>query len=191
MFSIQNRMSAVFYNMISGMLFMGAINYLTGFYGPERPLNNVSFKMTNIDTFNFDRIYEEEFVAFQFDMKADIRELFNWNTNIIFLTLFCEFDTPQGEKSQVVVWDQRIPRDQEEFHQLDLEDEWIEYHLTDLNKSLKGKKVDVYMRWWQMTTIGPYYSGTKKIGQFEIPDKYTTKSKRGYVPGPSGRKVNY
>ena len=46
-----------------------------------------------------------------------------------------------------------------EHYTLDLEDEWVEYYLTDITKSLTNKNVNVYLRWEQMTTIGPYYSG--------------------------------
>ena len=97
-------------------------------------------------------------------MKADISDLFNWNTNLIFLSITCEFDTPQSKMNSVTVWDQRILREAKEFYKLDLKNEWIEYYLTDVSKTLKGKKLDVYLRWEQMTTIGPYYSGKKLIG---------------------------
>ena len=40
-----------------------------------------------------------------------------------------------------------------------MKDEWVEYYMTDVTQSLKGKNVKVFMRWEQMTTIGPYYTG--------------------------------
>ena len=56
-----------------------------------------------------------------------------------------------------------------EHYTLDLEDEWVEYYLTDITKSLTNKNVNVYLRWEQMTTIGPYYSGQELIGNFTVP----------------------
>ena len=71
-------------------------------------------------------------------------------------------------------------------------DEWIEYYLTDLKRDLKGKKIDVFLRWEQMTTIGPYYNAKKLIGQFTMPDEFKNESKkRAYKPGPSSRIDNY
>ena len=49
-------------------------------------------------------------------------------------------------------------REMTEHYTLDLEDEWVEYYLTDINKDLKGKDVTVYFKWEQMTTVGPFYS---------------------------------
>ena len=105
-------------------------------------------------------------------MKADISDLFNWNTNIIFLAVVCEYETDQSGKNAVTVWDQRILRESTQFYKLDLKDEWVEYYLTDVTQTLKGNNVDVYLRWEQMTTIGPYYSGKVKIGSFKMPEDY-------------------
>ena len=118
--------------------------------------------------------------------------MFNWNTNVCFFSIVCEFEHEKGKRNAIVVWDQRIMRDQTEFYKLDLKDEWIEYYLTDQHKSLKGKEVKVYIRWEQMTTIGPYYNDKKLIGTFTMPDKFQNESKkRSYKPGPSDRVENY
>eukprot|EP00355_Strombidium_rassoulzadegani_P010360 CAMPEP_0168628312 /NCGR_PEP_ID=MMETSP0449_2-20121227/11775_1 /TAXON_ID=1082188 /ORGANISM="Strombidium rassoulzadegani, Strain ras09" /LENGTH=145 /DNA_ID=CAMNT_0008670719 /DNA_START=46 /DNA_END=483 /DNA_ORIENTATION=+ len=144
--------------MLFGLLAASLLNYLSGFYGPHL-ISDASFKMTKLDQFFHDKIYEEHIASFQFDLKADIRGLFNWNTNIIFLSLVCEFDTKDSSKNAIVVWDQRIARTASEHHLVDLEDEFVEYYLSDYTSSLKGKKVNVYLRWEQMTTVGPYYAG--------------------------------
>ena len=41
-----------------------------------------------------------------------------------------------------------------------------------MSKSLKGKDVKVYLRWEQMTTIGPYYKGAELIGNFKMPEDF-------------------
>ena len=79
-----------------------------------------------------------------------------------------------------------------EFYNLNLQNEWVEYYLTDLNRDLKGKKIDVFLRWEQMTTIGPYYNGKERIGEFTMPENFKNESKkRAYKPGPSNRVENY
>ena len=125
-------------------------------------------------------------------MKADISDLFNWNTNIIFLSLVCEYETEQDRRNAVVVWDQRIPRESLEFYKLDLKDEWVEYYLTDMTKNLKGKKVKVLLQWEQMTGIGPYYRGRHPLGSFTMPEEYVAENKRRQPrPGPRKRNENY
>ena len=191
MYSLVGRVNIFGYNMMIGMLFAAALNYLHCYFG-DHEVRTANFELSRIDMFNYDRYYDEEVAAFQFNFKADIRGLVNWNTNMIFVSLVCEFETENGGKNMVTVWDQRIKREAVEFHQLDLHDEWVEYYLTDAHKSLKGKKVKVYMRWEQMATVGPFYSGMIPIGDFELPDKYVNKNqKRKYNPRPSGIPDNF
>ena len=79
-----------------------------------------------------------------------------------------------------------------EFYHLDMKNEWVEYYLTDLNRGLKGKNINVYLRWEQMTTIGPYYMGKELIGNFKMPENFKNESKkRAYKPGPTNRVENY
>jgi hypothetical protein len=78
----------------------------------------------------------------------------------------------------ITVWDQRIPAEQKEFYQIDYKKEWVEYYLTDMTRSLKGKNVKVFLRWEQMTHIGPYYSGKVPIGEIQLPNEYVNQAKR-------------
>ena len=55
--------------------------------------------------FIHDKYLDEDALSFQFDLKADISDLFNWNTNIIFFSVICEYSTEYSDKNQVVVWD--------------------------------------------------------------------------------------
>ena len=158
MYSISGRFNTLFYNMMCGMLAMGAINYLTGYFGPHE-IKNMEFEMSHMDMFIKDRYLDEDVASFQFNFKGDLSGLFNWNTNLIFVSIVCEYETDQSPLNSVTVWDQRILRTMTEFYNLDLKDEWVEYYLTDVTKSLRGKQIKVIFRWEQMTTIGPYYSG--------------------------------
>ena len=191
MYSLSTRFNVVLYNMMAGMVAMGFLNYLSGFYGTHI-IKDTHFEMTNMNMFINDKYYNEHVSEFQFDLKADISGLFNWNTNVIFFSVVCEFEHEAGKRNAIVVWDQRILREMTEFYKLDLKDEWIEYYFTDQHKSLKGKDVKVYVRWEQMTVIGPYYSGKMEVGSFTMPSDFKNASKkRSYKPGPSDRVENY
>jgi hypothetical protein len=146
MYSLSVRFNFILYNMMGGMVFLGALNYLDGYLG-SHIIKDAEFEMTNLSMFINDHYYDEHVAEFQFDLKADISGLFNWNTNVIFLSVVCEFESQKGLRNQVVVWDQRIMREMTEFYNLDLKKEWVEYYLTDINRDLKGKKINVYLRW--------------------------------------------
>jgi len=191
MYSLSVRFNFILYNMAGCMVFLGFINYLDGYFGTHE-IRNAQFEMTNLNMFINDKYYDEQVAEFQFNLKADISDLFNWNTNVIFLSVVCEFETEDRLRNQIVVWDQRIMREMTEFYHLDLKNEWVEYYLTDVKKSLKGKKINVFLRWEQMTTIGPYYNDKKRIGEFTLPNELKSESKkRAYKAGPSSRIDNY
>ena len=61
-----------------------------------------------------------------------------------------------------------------------------------MTESLQGKEIDVNIRWEQMTTIGPYYSGMHHVGKFTMPEKLDVGKRRAAAPGPrTGRTSNY
>ena len=103
------------YNMMIGMVVMGAVNFLLCYYGPHT-IKDTSFAMKDVRHFVWDKYYDEEIASFQFDLKTDISGLINWNTNIIFTSIVCEFETPASKTNFVTVWDQRIKREETEHH---------------------------------------------------------------------------
>ena len=127
-------------------------------------------------------------------MDADLTSLFNWNTNLVFASIVARYESgpkDSGMKNEITLWDKRMLRTEKKDYHLKLTNEWVEYYLTDLNKSLMGNNVEVFLRWEQMSTIGPYYAGDKKIGQMKLPKKYRGAKQRKYIPGPQGRRGNY
>lgn len=57
------------------------------------PIDDVAFAMNKIEYFNEDKAYfkGEDALVFTFDMLADLKGIFNWNTNMVFLSMVCEF----------------------------------------------------------------------------------------------------
>ncbi|CED85575.1 Signal peptidase complex subunit [Phaffia rhodozyma] len=51
---------------------------------------------------------EVEYGFVRFDLKADLRPLFHWNTKQIFLQLNAEYTTPNNSSNSVVLWDKII-----------------------------------------------------------------------------------
>jgi len=81
------------------------VNPQLGFEVAIHPTDDVSFSMNRVEFFNEDKhYYKEEALSFSFDMIADLSNLFNWNTNMVFLSLVCEFGD-HADKQRVTVWD--------------------------------------------------------------------------------------
>ena len=51
----------------------------------------ILFEVKEFDQFFLDTYFNEELVAFTFDLDADLESLFNWNTNMIFASIECVF----------------------------------------------------------------------------------------------------
>jgi hypothetical protein len=73
---------------------------------------------------------------------------------------------------------------------LSLDHEFVEYYMVDVNKDLKDKNVQVFLRWEVMSTVGFYYADMIEIGSLKVPEKYTRGSRK-YKPGPPNRTENY
>lgn len=69
-------------------------------------------------------------------------------------------------------------RTDKEHHHISVNNEHVEYYLTDINKQLKGTDIKIYFRWEHMSTIGFYYAEMMEVGAFTGPRKYSGNSKR-------------
>ncbi len=72
---------------------------------------------------------------------------------------------------------------------LSLQNEFPEYYLTDVNKDLKDKDIDVYFNYEQMPIAGYNYRGRVLLGSFHTPENFIKGSKRKYRP--SNKQPNY
>ena len=155
MYKADVRFNKVLTYMLWCMAICCGLNFILAYY----ETHDISIKKdfaSNLQVFDYDKKSAEEYAGFKFDFEADIEGLFNWNTGIIFASIYCEWKTEDSDLNKVVVWDQRVRW--EDSHYLNLNQEWFEYYLTDITKSLREKEVTVYFKWEQMTTVGPFYS---------------------------------
>ena len=100
--------------------------------------------MKDFDVFVADRFINEDALSFTFDLDADLTPVFNWNTNLLFVYLSCEYKTDKSDFNKVTIWDQRVERSNPKTHHIQLKDEHLEYYLTDINKKLRDVEVTVY-----------------------------------------------
>ena len=138
-----------------------------------------------------DNYINEDALSFKFDFEADLKPLINWNTNLIFAYILCEYNTTKSVVNQVTIWDQRIPRSPDSKYVISLKNEFPEYYLTDVNKLLRDQDVTCYLNWEQMPVAGANYGSRIEIGKFRTPKNYISNSRRKYAPGPERREYNY
>lgn len=146
MYSLSGRLNVITFNTLIALTVLSAMNYLSVFLNKGEP-RDIKFNLIDFDTFVADKYINEDALSFNFDLQADLEPLFNWNTNIVFLSLSCEYNTSKSDFNKVTFWDQRIPRTDVKNHKLKLSREYPEYYITDVNKNLRNQEVEVYLNW--------------------------------------------
>jgi hypothetical protein len=147
MYSLTGRLNAIAFNTLIVLTVLSALNYLTAFLNKGSPKVLKPFTISKWDAFVADRYINEDALSFTFDFEAELTEVFNWNTNLIFAYITCEYNTTKSTFNKITIWDQRIPRTDVNNYVIRLEDQWIEYYLGDVNKQLRDLDVVVYFNW--------------------------------------------
>ena len=196
MYSLSGRLNTIAFNTLIVLAALASLNFLSTYpwagKDTRQPKILKPFKVKNFDNFLWDRYYNEDVLSFTFDFEADMTPLYNWNTNLVFAFITCEYATVKSKTNQVTIWDQRIPREgQHAWRQIKLQNEYPEYYLTDLNRALRDTDVTCYLNWDHMPVAGFNYGSRMEIGQFRTPKNFIKDSRRKYAPGPDSRENNY
>ena len=157
MYSLSGRLNAIAFNTLIILTVLSAVNYFTVFFDRKTPIIHKAFKINDYETFIKDNYIYEDALSFDFDFDADLTPLFNWNTNLIFTYISCEYNNTKSGYNKITIWDKRVPRFDEEEYRLSLKGEFPEYYLTDVNKLLRDVDVTCYLNWEQMPIVGVSY----------------------------------
>ena len=124
MYSLSGRLNTIAFNTLMYLAVLAGLNFLSSFpfggLNTRQPKIITPFTIKDYDAFMMDRYINEDAISFTFDFEADLRPLFNWNTNLIFAYISCQFNTTRTKVNQVTIWDQRVPRDRPEDHIISL-----------------------------------------------------------------------
>jgi len=112
-----------------------------------------------------------------FDITADLRPLFNWNTKQLFVYLTAEYTTTTNKLNQVVLWDKIILRGEDAV--LNLKDFNTKYYFWDDGSELKGhENVTLYLSWNVIPNAGslPFIEGLG-LYSFKFPNEYSSSNR--------------
>ena len=119
MYSLSRRLNTIIFNTLVTYSILSAFNYATAFVEQKDLLAYISpslskglqvptihkFNVKDVETFVKDEYVGEDAISFIFEMDVDLEKVFNWNTQMIFLYISCEFNTTKSQKNQVTIWD--------------------------------------------------------------------------------------
>ena len=114
MYSLLGRVNYIIYNAMLALMVVGALNHIFVRFGHEfgvrdKPVqldqDAIKFELREVSQFLSDKYYQEEALAFSFDMNIDLQPLMTWNTHTVFATLICVYETASSKENSITVWD--------------------------------------------------------------------------------------
>ena len=172
MYTLKNRVSAVFFYMLICLAWMSAFNWLTWIFTRKQPVAKFEFKDTNI--FAKHPHTGEDVLDIRFDLQVDLTDIYDWNTYLLFAYLSVEYKNDRSSYNQVTFWDDIILRNETFRHNVNLTNAKSEYLISDIYRQFKGKPLDVYFNWEHMPIVGVNYKDRVHAGTIYVPDEYNT-----------------
>merc|ERR1711991_702041 len=105
-----------------------------------------------------------------FDLEADLRPLFNWGTNLVFVYVSAEYATEDNPVNQVVVWDMIVRGEDQAL--ISLQDVRAEYYLVDQGYGLRDNNVTLHCNWNRVPVTGMLEFGVSAGDTRQFPEKY-------------------
>lgn len=113
-----------------------------------------------------------------FDLHADLRPAFHWNTKQIFLTVVATYETKRNPVNQVVLWDKIVEAvDGPENMVFTKDNIYCKYALIDQRGGgLRGKDVTLSLVWDHMPLTGSIHMDKSVYNStFTLPESYAVK----------------
>jgi len=112
---------------------------------------------------------QEEIGFVKFNITADLRPLFNWNTKQLFVYLEAEYTSAQGVNNSVVLWD-RIVRRKEDANIV--QSSRNKYKFRELSQSFKNvSPAEFSLKYNVMPYVGLLtYGEAARTTGFEMPE---------------------
>jgi hypothetical protein len=104
MYSLTGRLNSIAFNTLIALTILSAANFLTAYFTKVQP-TNIKFKAHDAEVFVNDRFIKEDAISFTFDLDADLTKVYNWNTNLLFVYLTCEFVSEATDFNLITIWD--------------------------------------------------------------------------------------
>jgi len=108
---------------------------------------------------------------FDFELHADFRSLWNWNTKMLFVYITAEYISEANVFNQVVVWDDRVRSREEAL--LNLNEKMTEYGLNDKGNFLRGVTANFTLNVCEMPITGLLLWSSPISFSVPLPKDYT------------------
>jgi signal peptidase complex subunit 3 len=108
-----------------------------------------------------------------FDLAADLRPLWTWNTKQLFVYITVKYESSDYKINEATIWDAIIQTKQSA--NLNRTNIRCEYPLLDKGYHLRGTPANLTLNYNVMPVAGVLLTETKGQFQFTFPSKYNAK----------------
>uniref|UniRef100_A0A7S0QV65 Signal peptidase complex subunit 3 n=1 Tax=Cryptomonas curvata TaxID=233186 RepID=A0A7S0QV65_9CRYP len=173
------RLNAIFTFTVSVLGALSALNILTVYFLDPRPIATIdNVKLQRLPGSGPNRPNAEARVMF--DMKADLRPLFNWNTKLVFVYITAEYVTKLNTINQIVIWDYIVEDVQNAVFTVGRHQTMLlprhhnEYPLIDQGRGIRSaaQPVNLTFNWCVMPIVGIIARYKEQLAQFPFPDSF-------------------
>ncbi|KAI8062602.1 signal peptidase subunit-domain-containing protein [Gongronella butleri] len=167
MFNLQTRANIGFSFFLSCLAtvfgFISVLSYISGYGYPDAATFHVNPKSFRVvarrygpEQYDY-RNSKSQFARLNFDLDADFRPMFNWNTKQIFVTLVAEYASDTHNDNKIVVWDRIITK--KNNARLKLRSTPNKYALIDVNRKWSGELANFTLHWDVTPYVGMLQQG--------------------------------
>eukprot|EP00928_Gymnodinium_smaydae_P074301 TRINITY_DN57363_c0_g1_i1.p1 TRINITY_DN57363_c0_g1~~TRINITY_DN57363_c0_g1_i1.p1 ORF type:complete len:202 (+),score=60.75 TRINITY_DN57363_c0_g1_i1:99-704(+) len=107
---------------------------------------------------------------FSFDYEHDLSTEFHWNMNMLFMYLVASYNDTSNVRNEVTIWDAIVADPVEAVAKR--EKMMVEYPLRDQFRELRGRKLDLQLRYRTMPITGVMGHKIVASSIFEVPKEY-------------------
>eukprot|EP00744_Colponema_vietnamica_P007875 GILI01011280.1.p1 GENE.GILI01011280.1~~GILI01011280.1.p1 ORF type:complete len:178 (-),score=28.71 GILI01011280.1:58-591(-) len=167
MHSVGNRANAIFFFGLGALGVLAALNFGTTFFFTSHPQTHVR---VDVRSFNVDSWLDADRAKLVLELKMDLSSLFNWNVYQLFFWVEASYNSDDGRRNDVVIWDSIIAnKTAAVFRYNRILDR---YSLKAHDKDLRGRNITLRSCWNVMPVSGILSKGCKDEGEFLMPSMY-------------------
>ncbi|KAF9241789.1 signal peptidase 22 kDa subunit [Melanogaster broomeanus] len=163
-----NGLSALWSTCIVALLAAIALSSFVFTANTDGKIDVVSLKVFNTKAKRYP--YKESELAFvKFNITADLRPLFHWNTKQLFVYLEAEYTNAQGVNNSVVLWDRIVRRKEDAYISQSSRNK---YKFRELSESFKNvSPAEFSLKYNVMPYVGVLtYGEAGRTTGFDMPE---------------------
>lgn len=117
-------------------------------------------------------ILDADVALLRFDLKVDLRPVWNWNVKQLFVYITVEYETDEHPVNQVTIWDHIVM--EKENALIDKQGALNKYSLFDHGHGLRNRDITFWLNWYIVPVSGVLFSQHGEADRLRLPSSYKT-----------------